>query len=53
MEPKFHIKNANGSYSPIISDPKIDLDKDHDAARWFELQSAERTALVAAGMRVS
>lgn len=52
MELKFHLMNADGSYTPIIFDPMADAARETEVVQLLEQQAAERRALVAAGKRV-
>ncbi|MBN3776167.1 hypothetical protein G3O06_01130 [Burkholderia sp. Ac-20345] len=46
------MKNPDGSYLPILNDPKFDPDVDTGRAEWFRRQATERKALIAAGKKV-
>lgn len=53
MEIEYHIHNADGSFSPIISDPMGDTAMADQAAEFIRRQEQEKQLLIADGKAVS
>ncbi len=52
MEIKYHIHNADGSFSPIISDPMGDTDMADQAAEFIRCREKEKQLLIADGKAI-